>query len=110
MWIPLEPSRHLWVTLPVPRGATAQEAVNEALWSPITEDVRGVLKWWVEFLDDAKVPLQYSTSKETQRFARDLLSGEPPSGLLVDYIGELVNDGTVDKCRQPELSEFPCLL
>ena len=110
VWIPLEPSRHLWVTLPVPDGMTHQEAVKEALWSPITEDVRTALEWWVNFIDDKELPLNYSTAMQTQRFARDLLSGAPPSGLLIEYIGDLVNDGSVDHCRQPELSEFPCLI
>lgn len=114
VWIPLDPAHHLWVTLPVRPGLTHREAVDEALWSPISDDVRDVLTWWVNFVSDDEVPLNYSVGKETQRFARDLVSGEgrdePPSGLLVHYIGELANDGSVHRERRPELYEFPCLV
>ena len=110
VWLPLEPSRHLWMTLEVLVGRTAQEAIEEALWSPISDDARDILKWWVGFVDDREVPLNYSVSKPTQRFARELANCETPDGLLVDYVGELVNDGSVDPVRRPELVEFPCLV
>lgn len=108
VYIPLEPGGMLWMTLPVPPETTAQQAVTDALWRPISADAIEILKWYACFLDDMDLPLNLTTAEPTQRFVRDY-NGADTMGNLIEYTGMLHNDGSTHPLRKPEHS-FPCLI
>lgn len=119
VYIPLEPGHLLWMSIAVPDGCTTEDAVTEALWGKISPDAATLLKWYSEFLDDINLPLNLTTSEPTQHFVREynalaesgLYVTEPivPTGLLVDYIGPLKNDGSVHPQRRPKYP-LPCVV
>jgi hypothetical protein len=119
VYIPLDPLKHVWMSIDVRQGMTHEEAIAEALWSPITAEAAAILDWFLCFLDDEVRSLDLTMPMPTQRFARDFLvysdayeaspeSAKLPNGLLRSYIGDLLNDGTLDTTRHPEHSELPC--
>jgi hypothetical protein len=112
VYLPLDPGYMLWFAVEVPKDYTPTEAVTEALWSPISADATRALAWFVAFLDDPSLPMEYTLHENTRVFVRDydrhVSSGEP-MGVLHKYVGDLKNDGSVHKQRRPG-TNFPCVV
>ena len=112
VYVPIEPGGSLWMTVPVPHGSTPEQAVSDALWRPISEEAKEILQWYASFLDDVDLPLNFTTAEPTRRFVEDYNARsltKAPLGNLIDYTGDLQNDGTTHPLRRPE-HPFPCLV
>lgn len=112
VYVPLEPGGSLWMTIPVPPESTPEQAVSDALWRPISDEAKEILKWYASLLDDTELPLNLTTSEPTRRFVEDYNTRShtnAPLGNLIKYTGELQNDGTTHPLRRPE-HPFPCLV
>lgn len=111
-YVPLEPGGSLWMTVPVPHKSTLQQAVSDALWRPISDEAKEILKWYASFLDDMELPLNMTTAEPTQRFVEDYNARSltnVPMGNLIEYTGDLQNDGTTHPLRRPD-HPFPCIV
>ena len=111
-YLPLEPGQMVWLAFRVPTNATLQEAVTEALWTQIDKDAIEALEWFVRFIADPDIHLNYTLHECTKTFIKDLEcrreSGQA-MGHLERYIGPLKNDGSVHARRRPG-REFPCVV
>lgn len=84
----------------------------EALWYHISDDAIEILKWYTNFLDDTRLPLNLTVDDTTQSFVHDYndhLASGTPMGRLGKYTGTLKNDGSVHRLRSPD-HDFPCLI
>ena len=110
VYLPLEPGGHLWVSVRVLKGQSVQEAVEDVLWRPICEDFVRVLTWYVAYLDDHDLPLQFTLHPKTRRFVRDLKRSRDREAkenefrwcALREYV-EIKNDGSTHPNRTPSL-------
>ena len=111
-YLPLEPGQMVWLAFPVPSGATLEEAVTEALWSPISKDAALALHWFTTYLYDPEITLKYTLHESTVAFLYDYkrhcIEGAP-MGTLSSYIGPIQNDGSVHARRRPGTS-YPCVV
>jgi len=111
-YLPLEPGQMLWLAFPVPSGATVEEAVTEALWSPISKEAALALRWFTTYLYDPEITPTYTLHESTATFLHDYklhcIEGTP-MGMLSNYIGTIQNDGSVHARRRPGTS-YPCVV
>jgi len=112
VYVPLEPGHALWVSIPIPLETTVENAIADALWRPISDEFVGILKWYTNFIDDLDLSLNYTVAEPTQQFVHDYndnVESNTPMGLLINYIGDLKNDGSAHPRRMPPHG-FPCIV
>ena len=97
LYIPLEPGRRLWAALKVPDGMSERDAIEEALWLPISPEFVDALAFFTRFLNDGTIPLEETVDPHTLDFFNDYQNAIKEDefkrkldlGVLAKYTGPL---------------------
>lgn len=97
LYIPLEPGRRLWAALKVPDGMSEMDAIEEALWLPISPEFVDALAFFTRFLNDGTIPLEETVDSHTLDFFNDYQNAIKEDefkrkldlGVLAKYTGPL---------------------